>query len=217
MVYVASRFGQDAPARIAASTQVLTEATETLPGEPMYQSLIPFYPGGVVSGGSSGSILDSRTTKTWEHSPSQMDLSFYVGDDVVIPLYIQDPNNPLIDMSDQNQWQWVAQIRAVAHYKSTLVNDFIVDSRYIAPTPPATLGRTLVQLFLPREDNKYWGEFEWELYSISPFDFSNFTKPSDWPTDEVWPPPDTLRTWLSGTCTILLRTSSTDELLSTGS
>lgn len=210
--YVGSRSGQDLPARIMVSTPMLVEATDFLPGEPMYQPLIPFYPGGVVSGDSLGSV--SSLEPGWTAGPSSFDITFYEGDDVVIPLYIQDPNNPDVDMSDQSQWEWHAQVRWLPHHNSTLIHEFSVDSEYFPPgTYDPLLGTTLVSLYLPRELNLRHGEFAWELYSISPFTYSpEYPQPDDWPIDEVWPPETKLRTWLYGDCTILLRTGTTDAL-----
>jgi hypothetical protein len=212
--YVASRFGQDMPSRITASTPMLLEATDT-PGEPMYQPLIPFYPG-VVSGDS---LVASAIDQSWERQPTDFNLTFYEGDDVVIPLYIQDPNNPTHDMSDQMQWEWHSEIRCLAYYGSTLITEFSVDSEYMPPGSfDPVVGTTLVSLFLPREMNDRAGTFSWELYSLSPITYSpEFTKPDDWPDEEPWPPTTALRTWLRGTCTILLRTAATDVLPDTGS
>lgn len=209
--FVGSRFGQDLPARIAGSTVMLAEATDILPGEPMYQPLIPFYPGGVTSGDSTSTSLTSGDI-SWERFPSECEISFYQGDDVIVPLYIQDPNNPSSDMSDQNQWEWHAQVRVMHYFRTPLVFNFNVDSTYYPPSPTMPIGKTLVQLFLPRETNRYWGDFEWELYSISPYSYSNFPRPADWPPAETWPPTTGLRTWLYGACKVLPRTSSTDVL-----
>jgi hypothetical protein len=206
--YGSFRSGWDGPSRISTSTVFLQEATETLPAEPTYLPL-PFTP--TSSSGSSSTSADGRTV--WTRYPFQCDLSFYQGDDVVVTLQLQDPNNPDVDMSDTNTWQWFAQIRARHSYTSTLINDFSVDS-YFVPAAPPNAAMTVVQLFLPRELNTHRGIFDWELYSISNFDYANFPKPADWPTDEVWPPTDTLKTWLWGNCTIVPRTSTTDELLS---
>jgi hypothetical protein len=195
-----------------ASATALLEASD-LPGEPMYQPVIPFYPGGITSGSSAGSLA-SGTNTDWERVPTDLDITFHEGDDVMIPLYIADPNNPLLNMSDQSQWHWYSQIRRLPYYGSVLVAEFSTDSTYYPPgTLDPTVGTTLVQLFLPREMNTVAGEFAWELYSISPVVYSpEFVKPDDWPTGDVWPPTTTLRTWLSGDCTIQLRTTATDEV-----
>lgn len=216
MVYVASRSGQDAPTRIAASASLLVEASELLPGEPMYQPLIPFYPGGVTSGSSSST--SAALNGDWSRSPTDLDITFHEGDDVVIPLYLQDPNSPTLNMSDQSQWHWHAQIKLLPFYGSRLVAEFSTDSTYYAPgTLHPTVGTTLVQLFLPREMNTLAGSFAWELYSISPVVHSpEYVKPDDWPITDVWPPTTTLRTWLTGDCTIELRTATTDILPGTG-
>jgi hypothetical protein len=212
---VSQRFGQDAPARFAASTPMLMEATEMFPQEWVLPNLIPFYPAASDGSTSSGFILDADGNRVWTKFPSRLDLVFYQGDDVMIPLYIQDPNNPLMDMSDQAEWEWHAQIRVLHSHRSTFVNDFIVDSQYFPPVAPETVGKTLVQLLMPRDLNIYWGVYQWELYSVSPFDYSNFTEPAGWPDDEVWPPTTALKTWLWGQCTIQPRTSTTDVLPAT--
>jgi len=210
--YAASRFGQDAPARISGTTTTLLEASDQ-PGEPMYQPVIPFYPGGVVSG-SAAALGTTSSNGDWDHVPTDLDITFYEGDDVVIPLYLQDPNSPTLDMSDQTDWEWHSQIRMLAYHGSRLVVEFTTDSTYYPPgTIHPTVGTTLVSLFLPRELNTVAGTFSWELYSISPVTYSNeFAKPDDWPTDEVWPPTTTLRTWLNGDCVIKVRTGATDVI-----
>jgi hypothetical protein len=131
----------------------------------------------------------------------------------VIPLYLQDPNNPDMDMSDQSEWEWHAQVRLLPHHSSTLIHDFSVDSQYYPPgTYDPILGTTLVSMYLPREMNHRHGDFSWELYSISPYVYSpEYPQPDDWPEDEIWPPTTKLRTWLYGDCTIKIRTGSTDE------
>jgi len=209
MTYVASRFGQDAPARIAASASSLLEASAFIPAEPQVPALIPFYPGGVVTGDNpSGSTGD--TTQSWERQPDRLDISFRQGDDVLIPLYLQDTSQPDLDMST---WEWHAQIRRWPIYTSTLINEFTTDASYYPPgTFDDTLGTTLVQLFLPRELNDFRGYYVWEMYSISPYDFANFPQPVDWPEDEVWPPVTGLRTWLWGLCTVRARITDTDVL-----
>jgi hypothetical protein len=206
---VTQRFGQDAPARIAASTPMLMEATEMYPQEWTMPNLIPFYPPPSTTDDTPRFILDADGNRIWVNFPSRLDLTFYQGDDVVVPLTLQDP---MMDTDDPSTWEWHAQIRVLHYYKSTFVNDFIVDADYTAPVAPETTGTTLVQLFLPRERNIYWGTYQWELYSVSPFDYSNFAQPDDWPDGETWPPADTLKTWLWGQCVIKPRTSTTDVL-----
>jgi hypothetical protein len=143
-----------------------------------------------------------------------LDLTFRQGDDVLIPLYLQDPENPTLDMST---WEWHAQIRVLPYYTRTLVNEFTTDASYYPPGPPPayhpTLGTTLVQMLLPRELNDFRGRYAWEMYSIGPYDFADFPQPVDWPVDaEPWPPTTALRTWLYGLCTITGRTTDTDLL-----
>ena len=127
-------------------------------------------------------------------------------------------SNPTLNMSDQSQWQWISQIKLLPHYGSRLVAEFSTDSTYYAPgTLHPTVGTTLVSLFLPRELNTLGGEFSWELYSISPVVYSpEFIKPDDWPVGDVWPPATTLRTWLNGDCSIVIRTATTDVMPGTG-
>jgi hypothetical protein len=217
MGQVASRFGQDAPRRIAASATMITEATAYLPGEPVYPALIPFYQGQVVSG--SGALepafsVTSDGKQVWTKYPSRCDLTFYLGDDVVIPLYFQDPNN-----ADMSVWQWEAQIRHYHSYNSSLFYDFSIATVLIPaeetddPDTPLSeaFSITEVSLFMPRMLNTIPGVFTWEMYSISPYAYSNFPIP-DGVEPEDWPPDDTLRTWLYGLCTILPRGSTTDYL-----
>jgi hypothetical protein len=215
---VASRFGQDAPSRIATSATMLSEATSTMPNEPYVPTVIPFYAGQVVTGDQAAAAAlaaaQGAGPQTWERQPERLDISFRQGDDVLIPLYLQDPENPTLDMSG---WEWVAQIRRLPHYSSTLVNEFTTDSAYYPPGPPPayhpTLGTTLVQLLLPRELNDFRGCYAWEMYSIGPYDYAGFPEPADWPDDaEPWPPATGLRTWLYGLCTIRARTTDTDVL-----
>lgn len=214
MPYVASRYGQDSPARIAASTSMLLESTAFLPGEPYVPNLIPFYAGQVISGDQAAAAAAAALNpgpQTWERQPERLDISFRQGDDVLIPLYLQDPENPTLDMS---AWEWHAQIRVLPYYPRTLVNEFTTDAQYYPPgTFHETLGTTLVKLLLPRELNDFWGKYYWELYSIGPYDFAGFPEPVDWPDDaEPWPPTTALRTWLYGLCTIKARTTDTDVL-----
>lgn len=211
----ASRFGQDAPARIQATTSMLLEATSMLPETVPTPLSIPFYPGGVITGdqaaAAAAAALVPAGPQQWERQPERLDLNFRQGDDVLIPLYLQDPENPTLDMSG---WEWHAQIRRLPHYSSTLVNEFTTDaSFYPAGTYHDTLGTTLVQLLLPRELNDFRGCYAWEMYSIGPFDYAGFPQPVDWPVDaDPWPPTTALRTWLYGLCTIRARTTDTDLL-----
>lgn len=213
----ASRFGQDAPARIQSTASMLLESTSLLPEQVPMPVSIPFYPGGVITGDQAAAAALAAANpgpQTWERQPERLDITFRQGDDVLIPLYLQDPENAALDMSG---WEWVAQIRRLPHYSSTLVNEFTTDTAYYPPGPPPayhpTLGTTLVQLLLPRELNDFRGRFAWEMYSIGPYDFSEFPEPADWPADaDPWPPATSLRTWLYGLCTIRARTTDTDVL-----
>lgn len=210
--YVGSRFGQDGPNRIATSAEMLLEATE-MPPIPTYQPSVPFLP--VLSNGDGSStateLLDDGTI-LWRRTPARCDLIWYQGDDVVIPLYFEDPDDPNLDMSDQEGFTWAAQIRYFHTYRSTLVEEFITSSEWEAPTPPDdTLGTTKVELFLPRASNPVAGIYRWDLYSVSPYDFTRFPKPDDVDAAD-WPPPTTLRTWLYGLVKIAPRVTSTDVL-----
>ena len=204
--YGAFRFGRDAPARIATTTQMLVESQALLPGEPTYPP-IPFYPS-VVSG--TGSQLGSSSThQTWANQPTRCDLTFYQGDDVTITLAIEDPTDLTPDFS--TSWEWSAQIRAIHSYHSTLVNTFSVKDEYTAPDGQVP-GFSTVTMFLPRSENVYVGRYRWDLYSKSPFTVSGLPRPPDVPDTEPWPPEDQIRTWLYGNVTILPRVTSTDFL-----
>jgi hypothetical protein len=212
----ASRFGQDAPARIQATTSMLMEATSTLPEQSPTPLSIPFYPGQVISGDQAAAAalaaLEPPGPQTWERQPERLNISFRQGDDVLIPLYLQDPENPTLDMS---AWEWHAQIRSLPYYTRTLINEFTTDADFLpAPDYHPTLDTTLVKLFLPRELNDFRGYYAWEMYSIGPYDFSEFPQPVDWDVDNdgPWPPETGLRTWLYGLCTITGRTTDTDVL-----
>lgn len=210
--YVGSRFGQDGPPRIATSTEMLLEATE-LPPIPTYQPLVPFLPVSITTGGSAAAYttMDSGTL-LWRRTPSRCDLMFYQGDDVVIPFFFENPDDPNLDMSDQEGFEWTAQVRTLHTYRSRLVTTFSIESSWEAPTPPDdTLGTTEVDMFLPRFKNEEAGLFRWDLFSVSPYDFTRFPKPDDVdPAD--WPPTTTLRTWLYGLVKIAPRVTSTDFL-----
>ena len=78
---------------------------------------------------------------------------------MLIPLYLQDPENPSLDMST---WEWHAQIRRLPNYQSTLINEFTTDADFLpAPTYHPTLGTTLVKLLLPMEQNDFHGCYAW--------------------------------------------------------
>ena len=200
------RSGLDAPSRISSAEVMLQDASTMLYGEPVYTP-IPFLPI------TSGSDVDQTTVSDdghiiWQKTPSACDLVFWQGDDIVIPLYFNDP--ALADDDMAQGFEWFGQIRTRHSYKSTFLNDFVTAAQFHTGTDE-TDEYTVVEMFLPRVDNIYAGHFRWELYSISPEDYSRFPKPEDVdPAD--WPPPDALRTWLYGECTIVPRASATDVL-----
>ena len=207
--YGAFRFGRDSDSRIATSVVLYDEATALLPEEPMYQPVIPFYPS-IVSGdsaalGSSGSTAPD----VWSSYPSRCDLTFYQGDDVMVPLIIEDPSDTTPDFS--TAWSWTAEIRVLHSYRSTLVNTFTITDEY-TPADGTTIGYTTVNLFLPRSENVFWGTYRWDLYSLSPLDVAEFPRPPDVPEPEPWPPTDQIRTWLYGVVTIVPRVTETDFL-----
>lgn len=206
--YVGSRFGQDGPPRIATSAELLLEATE-LPPIPTYQPIVPFLPG-TTSGEDTSSAFDTLSDGhlLWRRTPSRCDLMFYQGDDVVIPLYFDDP--ALTGDNMETGWEWFSQIRVLHSYSSTLVTDFVTTADYKAATGDTTEA-TLVELFLPRSKNNRWGLFRWDLFSISTTDLSRFPKPADVDAAD-WPPPDALRTWLYGLVKIAPRVTTTDFL-----
>ena len=84
----------------------------------MYQPLVPFLPvisnGGSLASGASASGTDT-THDVWSNYPGRCDLTFYQGDDVTIPLTIEDPSDATPDMS--TAWDWVAQIRVIHSYR----------------------------------------------------------------------------------------------------
>ena len=112
-----------------------------------------------VGAGSSSDI------DVWTNVPSRVDLTWYQGDDVTIPLTIEDPADTTPDMS--TAWEWAAQIRLLHTYHSTLVNTFSVKDEYFPPDVD-TAGFTQVTMFLPRSENVYIGRYRWDLYSLSP-------------------------------------------------
>lgn len=204
---VSQVFGPNTQTRIAGTAQLSMEPGETAPSLPWYQPVVPFYPPSITSGETSSNSTTADGHKIWETTPSRCDLLFYQGDDVIIPLFFNDPLMTGDDMSDQT---WVAQIRLIHRYRSRLVAEFVTTASYTAGAE--TVEATKVELFLPRSDNLYYGQFRWDLYSVSDSDLSRFPMPVDMPEDEIWPPPDILRTWLYGVCTISPRVTDTDYL-----
>ena len=210
-----SRFGQDSPARVMTTTEYFIEASERLPGEPVYQPLVPFVPPSLTNGnGTNGNGTTDDGRRIWTQYPSACHLVFYQGDDVVIPLFFADPNGLNNDMSDDAGWNWIGQIRYARTYARPLIAEFSTVATYVLPDivpDPDVPGYTQVELFLPRSENDTMGVYRWELYSISPADYARFPRPLDMPAED-WPPLDTLRTWLWGRAYILPRGSTTDFL-----
>jgi hypothetical protein len=213
MQYGATRTGLDAPALIQHSASLGIEASEFMPGEPRYDLLIPFYP--VITDGSGGSVPTSSTADghpIWQQTPTRCDLVFYQGDDVVIPLYFNDPS--LLGDDMEEDFEWFSQIRVTHRYQGTLVASFTVKATYHpaeVDQPDILDEYTMVEMYLPRSKNTRWGIYEWEIYSCSPSDMSRFPKPDDVDSAD-WPPPDVVRTWLYGQARICPRTTSTDFL-----
>lgn len=206
--YGSSRFGWDAPARISTTAVMLQEATELLPGETLHGP-VGFMPS-IISGDGTSTSSDSDGSQ-WKTFPDQLDLYWYQGDDIQIPLYFSDPTNPTLDMSDESDWEWKSQIRNRHRFYSYEVNEFVIESEAVPPTPPATTptGITLVTLFLPRQMNQYRGIFAWDLMSTSPFVGPVFPQPPD---IDVWPPTTQVKTWLWGKVYVVPRVTATDWL-----
>jgi hypothetical protein len=212
--YGAFRFGWDGPNRISTSTVMLQEQTELVPSAVLHD-MIPFVPP-ITNGDGSTTGSDIQLSEDghpiWSRVPAPVDLIFYQGDDVVIPLYFNDPS--LLGDDMEENFEWFSQVRLIHSYKSTLVNTFSIKASYhpSAAVPPSEADEyTVVELFLPRSENIYRGCYRWELYSISPQDYTRFPKPDDVDAAD-WPPLDGLRTWLYGNCTIVPRTTTTDWL-----
>jgi hypothetical protein len=210
---VTSTFGPNNPTRIAGSTELMTEPGEIVPGLLTYQPLVPFVSPEVVSGSGSSStttdmVLSDEGYPIWQRTPSRCDLLFWQGDDVVIPLYFNDPTIANDDMA--TGWQWHAEIRRYHNYNSTLINDFQIAASFNTGIDE-TDENTLVEMFLPRTENTVSGIYRWEIYSISPADFTRFPKPPA-VAAAAWPPKNELRSWLYGWCKIVPRTSATDIL-----
>lgn len=204
----AYRFGYDAPSRISTSTVFYADQGADLPGEPRYQPL-PF-----VSGEAATSGTTPSGQPIWANLPSRCDLVLYQGDDVVIPLYF---NNPDITGDDYSTDEWVAQIHFRHSWRSSLLADFSVAASYhVSPTGTDVADvddeYTVVEMYLPRASNTRWGLFEWEIASYSAMDLSRFPAPPDWDETVTWPPAQALKTWLFGRCMILPRTTTTDEM-----
>jgi hypothetical protein len=198
------RFGWDAESRISGTTVMLQEQGALPVGAPLY-SPVPFLPGGSTPSAIGGTTEDGHPI--WMATPTRVDLIFYQGDDVVIPLYF---DNPDITADDMSTMDWFAQIRRGHLVTRTLVADFSVAATYTAAGVD-TPEYTKVEMYLPRASNDTWGSFEWEIASYGDSDLSRFPPPPGW-GDEPWPPPQALKTWLFGRCYIVPRTTATDEL-----
>lgn len=206
--YGSFRFGWDGTNRIATSSVMLQEATELLPGADLHAT-VPFLPPSLDTGDTQ---LSEDGHRIWSQTPAAVDLIFWQGDDIVIPLYFNDP--AVLSDNMALNYAWYAQVRRYHSYRSTLINNFVTHAVYhpsVAVPASQVDEYTMVELFLPRSENIYSGCFQWELYSVSLADWSRFPKPADVAAAE-WPPPDELRTWLHGRCYIVPRTSSTDAL-----
>ena len=203
---VAQVFGPNMPTRIQGTAQLMMEPGEVAPSLPWYQPLVPFYPPSITSGSDSSSTT-ADGHKLWERTPSRCDLLFYQGDDVVIPLYFNDPT---IANDDMSLHEWHAQIRVLHRYQSRLVGEFATTAEFYTGADE-TDEYTMVELFLPRSENLYYGQYRWDLYSISDADLSRFPKPEDVDAAD-WPPTDALRTWLYGVVNIAPRVTDTDYL-----
>lgn len=205
---VAQVFGPNMPHRIQGTAQLMLEPGEVAPSIPWYQPLVPFYPPSITNGSSSSEATTADGHKLWERTPSRCDLLFYQGDDIVIPLFFNDPAMADDDMSLH---EWHAQVRVLHRYRSALVSEFVTTAEFHTGTDE-TDEYTMVELFLPRDRNLYYGQYRWDLYSISDASFARFPKPEGVDAAD-WPPPDAIRTWLYGIVTIAPRVTSTDVLL----
>lgn len=203
----AQGFGPNMPTRISASAELILEPGDVAPSLPWYQPLVPFFGSQVVSGGAPAAGGTSSDSGEWKSYPDRLDLSFYQGDDVQIPLYFQDSR----DMSAD---EWQADVRFVHRYASTLIYEFSVSTEFV-PAGVDTPARTLVTLFLPRQLNKYFGHFQWELASTSPYTGPTFPVPAGVDAAE-WPPTDQVKTWLYGELSVVPRLTDTDVLTTAG-
>lgn len=211
--YGSYRFGQDSPSRIAGTTELFLESGE-VPPEMTYQPVIPFYPPTLTTGGGAGAQVLSQGNDEWKSYPGRLDLFCYLGDDVQIPLFFQDPSDWEMDMAGP-EWTWEAQVRVYRSYRSTLVNDFVVAATYLPPdqTEEQPQGQTQVTLFLPRSLNVYSGEFAWDVRSTGPFQGPDFgAEVPEGVPEEEWPPTTSMKTWLYGDFTVVPRTSDTPYL-----
>lgn len=211
----AFRYGWGSASRISGTAQLQTISDEILPGEPVYQPVVPFLPPSITTGTglSTGGLVSAvAEDPEWKQYPDRLDLYCYQGDDVQIPLYFQDPANPTLDMSGP-EWAWKSQVRVYHYYNATSVTDFVISASYIAPDPEITddLGATLISLYLPRYDNEHAGVFTWDLQSTGPFVGPAYPKPPD-VADENWPLTTQVKTWLYGRLYVVPRVTTTDYL-----
>jgi hypothetical protein len=205
--YAGSRSGNDGPARIAHTAEMLLEASE-VPPVPRYQAVVPFLPSNITD--ASGTLAAAGTTTDSEFKlyPDRLDLFIWQGDDIQIPLYFMDPANPTLDMST---WTWKAQARTWYDYYGRLVWDTVETASAATANGVTT---TLVNLFVPRQVNRFRGVFWWELQSSSPYTGPSMVgqpRPDDVPATD-WPPTTQVKTWLYGKLYVVPRLSSTDTL-----
>jgi hypothetical protein len=193
------RIVQSGTIKVASVSQISPRgAAEQMSGDPM---------AALMSTTTTTPALTAEGYPLWQQTPTRVDLAFWQGDDVVIPLFFNDPDIPDDDMSD---YDWHAEIRVYHGFDSTLVGEFAVAATFITGTDEAT-EHTKVELLLPRQFNTRAGTFRWEVYAVGDSDLSRFPKPASVDAAD-WPPPDVLRTMLFGYCTVLPRVSATDVL-----
>ena len=132
--YGTQRFGWDAPARISTSAVMLQEATE-MPPETLHGP-VGFMPSIVSGDGTSTGSANGDDNSKWKAFPDQLNLYWYQGDDIQIPLYFTNPVDPLLDMSNENGYTWKAQMRTRHRFYAYEVNEFVIESEALPPTPP---------------------------------------------------------------------------------
>jgi len=186
MPQVSHRFGWDKPGRILTTTDYLTGGDEVpIPGEPVYQTLLPFP--GVTGVGLPGGASSAQAIASWTQEPDRLDLSFVAGDDISIPLIFASTSGDL----DMSTWAWYSTVRVYQSPVAPKIADFTCTAEYIPPS--TTPGKTRVTLALPREDNFLVGNWYWDLQSISP---------ADVPVDPADLTPGTAHTWIWGRCNV---------------
>jgi hypothetical protein len=209
----ASRFGQDGPSRITVVPSMLTEASEVMPYEPVYQPVIPFYPpvisngDGTSTGGGTSLALSTSASDDWKAYPDKLDLFWWQGDDVTVELIFPGEE-------DMSAWEWHADVRYWPSYQTHLYYEFVISAEFFPEDVELeTPAHTTVTLFLPRQLNNKVFKGSWELHSISPYEGPTYTdSPPEGVDEEDWPPVTTLKTWTYGNITIVPRTNDTDVL-----